>query len=106
MKVSKEDGSTSKLDISIKGYSNWTENVCGWKQNLFYIDANAKGTSWIYKMHMDIMEKEKIECCGSIVDRNHHGDIQANDKYIIYKSIVDEKTRVFCYDLEKRMTRR
>lgn len=104
MKVSKEDGSTNKLDVSIKGYFDWTENVCGWGQNLFYIDANAKGTSWIYKLNLDTMEDEKIEFCGSVTDRNHHGDIQVNDKYIIYKSVFDGKTQVFCYDFEKRKT--
>lgn len=104
MKVSKEDGSTNKLDVSIKGYFDWTENVCGWGQNLFYIDANAKGTSWIYKLNIDTGEKEKIEFCGNVADRNYHGNIQANNKYMIYKSVVDGKTRVFCYELEKRIT--
>ena len=104
MKVSKEDGSMNKLDISIKGYFDWTENVCGWGQKLCYIDANDKGTSWIYKLNVDTGECEKIEFCGNVAERNHHGNIRMNEKYIIYKSMFDGKTRVFCYDFKTRKT--
>lgn len=101
VRVSK--GTGEEKDIAEDIALDFKYNVCAWRDRVYFADY-ANGAECICSINVQTLEKEKIECIGKRAERTTDRKLQANDKYLLYSSFVENKRRIVCYDLKNKTT--